>query len=1050
MKKLTELAINRPLLITVIFIILLLFGFISYNSLSYNLLPKFDAPVLSIITTYRGASAEEIESTITKEIEDAVSSIEGIDKLNASSMEGASLVIVQFLNGTDINNAQIDAQRKIAQIMSTLPKDVNDPIINKFSTDDMPVLTLGASASVDDKTFYDILDLQIKPQLATIKGVGRVDLIGGNSRQIMVNVNKDKAEFYGLTVAQVGAFVNAASLSTPAGKVETLDNEFTIKYDAKVGNVEQLKNMIVFRSPDGSNVYLKDVAEVVDGQVKATTINHTNGIPSIGIQILKQSDANAVEVTALLKKRLQDLKEKEFNNIGFDYNIASDQSVYTLKSADSVMVDLILAIIIVSIVMLVFLHSARSSFIVLVALPASMIPTFIAMYAFDMSLNLMTLMALSLVVGILVDDSIVILENIMRHMEMGKNKRQATIDGRSEIGFTAMSITLVDVVVFLPMAMAGGMIGNILREFALVVVFSTLMSLFVCFTLTPLFASRWGKLVHLDKATFFGRISLWFEGIITGMRDWYTNALKWSLGHKRYIFIGVILLFIGTIGLLAGGFVGASFMSKGDQGELVIKLELDPNVSVYQTNMATQDAEKIIMEEAGVDLVFANVGFSNTGMGSVSNSNYAEIMVKLVDKKERTYTIDDFSNRMQERISQIPGVKVTIGQVSLTGNADQAPIQFVFKSNNREDLRVAALKAKDIITKVNGTEYVEFSTKDAKPQIDVQLNREKMAMYGLNASQVGNALGSAFRGNDMSKYKFNGNEYDILVTADDYDKSNIDDVRNLSFINNSGQKFSLSQFATVIEEMGESVLQRQDRLPSITINSGIQGRSAGTIGDEIKQAFEATEWGQGVSWKAAGQLEMQEDSFSSLLLALGIGILLVYLIMVALYENAIYPFVVLMALPLAIIGSVLALALTMNELTIFAMIGIIMLMGLVAKNGILLVDFTNQRKAEGASLVDALLDAGRERFRPIMMTTIAMVAGMMPIALASGSGAEVKNGMAWVIIGGLTSSLILTLVVVPCVYYLVDKVLDRFRGRRRRKLKRKVIERNAARMTAAH
>lgn len=1045
MKKLTELAINRPLLITVIFFTLILFGALSYKSLNYNLLPKFDAPVISVITTYRGASADEIENSITKHIEDAVSSLEGIDKITSSSMEGASMVSVEFVNGTDINNAQIDAQRKISQARALLPTDIDDPIVNKFSTDDIPVLTLGATSNLNDKDFFDILDEQIKPQLATIKGVGRVDLVGGTTRQIHVNVNKEKAEFYGLTVAQIGAIINASSLSTPAGKVETLESEYTIKYDAKVGDVETLKNIVVYRSPEGANVYLRDVAEVVDAQEKVTTINHTNGKPSIGIQILKQTDANAVEVSALLKAKLEELRTKTFKDIGFDYQIASDQSVYTLKSADAVMFDLGLAVVIVSLVMLMFLHSIRSSLFVLVALPASMIPTFIAMYLFGMSLNLMTLMALSLVVGILVDDSIVILENIMRHMEMGKNKRQATIDGRSEIGFTAMSITLVDVVVFLPMAMAGGMIGNILREFSLVVVVSTLMSLLVCFTLTPLMASRWGKLVHLDKSTLFGRFSLWFEGLLNGMRDWYTGVLKWALGHKRWVFIGVILLFVATMGIVAGGFVGFSFMSEGDQGELVVKLELDPNVSVYQTNLVTQEVEKMIMEEPGVEMVFSNIGYSSTGLGTVSNSNYSQLTVKLVDKKDRDYTIDEFSNKIEERIAQIPGVKVTIGEVGITGNPDQAPIQFILKANDRQSLRYIAEKVKEAVESTNGTAYVEFSTKNPKPQIDVQLDRERMAMFGLNANDVAGALATAFRGNDQAKYKFQGNEYDILVTSDDFDKSSIDDVRNLTFVNNRGQRFYLHQFAEVKEVLGESVLQRNDRLPSITVNANVQGRSIGVVGQEIIEKFKDIPFDEyGVVWKPGGQLDMQGDAFGSLFLALGIGILLVYLIMVALYENAIYPFVVLFALPLAVIGAILALALTMNELTIFAMIGMIMLMGLVAKNGILLVDFTNQRKAEGAPLVDALIEAGRERFRPIMMTTIAMIAGMLPIALASGSGAEVKNGMAWVIIGGLTSSLVLTLVVVPCVYYIVDKILDRFRVRRRRKLRKKVIERQQA------
>lgn len=1039
MKKLTELAINRPLLITVVFVTLILFGFLSYKSLNYNLLPKFDAPVISIITTYRGAAADEIESSITKEIEDAVSSLEGIDQITASSMEGASMVIIQFVNGTDINHAQIEAQRKISQIISKLPKDINDPIINKFSTDDFPVLTLGATSDLDERSFYDLLNEQIKPQLATIKGVGRVTLVGGMTRQIQVNVNKEKAEFYGLTIAQIGALVNAASLSTPAGKVETKDNEMTIKYDAKIGNAEQLKNIILLHTPNGGNVYLKDVAEVVDGQEKATTLNHTNGEPAIGIMILKQSDANAVEVTKLVKKRLIELKEKEFNNINFDYKIASDQSIYTLSSANAVMFDLFLAVVIVSLVMLVFLHSMRSSLFVLVALPASMIPTFIAMYLFGMSLNLMTLMALSLVVGILVDDSIVILENIMRHMEMGKNKRQATIDGRSEIGFTALSITLVDVVVFLPMAMASGMIGNIIREFSLVVVFSTLMSLLVCFTLTPLLASRWGKIVHLNNKTVFGRMSIWFENRINAMKDSYANILKWSLGHKRWIFIGVIALFGAVIGLMAGGFIGFSFMSKGDQGQLLVKLELDPTSSLYQTNLVASQAEQMILKEPGVDNVFSNIGFSNTGLGS----NYAEITVKLVDKKKRNYSSEQFGRKMEEMIRQIPGVKVIISEIGIGGNADQFPIQIFLKGNDRSELRKGAAVAKEIIEKTNGTMYVEYSTKDPKPQIDIQLDRQKMATFGLNASEVANAIATAFRGNDQAKYKFGGNEYDILVSSDDFNKSDIEDVKGLTFVSSQGQKFQLSQFAKISEIMGESVLQRMDRLPSITINAAVHGRSVGVVGKEITDKLDKADLGVGVSYSPGGQLKMQGDAFSSLLVALGVGILLVYLIMVALYENAIYPFVVLFALPLAVIGAFLALALTMSELTIFAMIGLIMLMGLVAKNGILLVDFINQRKAEGAGLVEAIIDAGRERFRPILMTTIAMIVGMLPIALATGSGAEVKNGMAWVIIGGLTSSLVLTLVVVPCVYYIVDKLLDRFRGRTRRKLKAKVMARRA-------
>lgn len=1042
MRKLTELAISRPLLITVIFTVLVLFGVISYTNLNYNLLPKFDAPVVSVITTYRGASADEIENTVTKEIEEAISTLEGIDKITSSSMEGASMVIVQLLNGIDVDKAQNDAQRKVNQIMALLPQDVDDPIVNKFSSDDIPVLRMGVTANIDDKSLYDIIDLQVKPLLASLPGVGEVSMIGGNERQLTVNINREKLESYGLSIETVANIINASSISTPAGNVESNKNEYAIKFDSKIEHPNQLRNIPLIKLPTGGTIYLKDIAEVVDGQKEITTINHINGLPSIGLQILKQSDANAVEVVKLAKNRLADISE-QFKDINIQFEIASDQSEYTLDSANAVITDLTLAIIIVSLVMLFFLHSFRSSLFVLIALPASMIPTFIAMYLFGFSLNLMTLMALSLVVGVLVDDSIVILENIMRHLEMGKNKRQATIDGRSEIGFTALSITLVDVVVFFPMAMVSGMIGNILREFALVIVVSVLMSLFVAFTLTPLLTSRWGKLPELNPNKFWGRLFLSFENAISAMRDVYTQILTWALNKKRYVFGFVLLLFVGTYLLLTKGFIGTSFMSSGDQGEFVLKIELEPNASVYQTNLVSMEAEKILLAQPEVENVFSNIGFSGSGIATVSNSNKAELNVKLIDKKKRTISSEDFGEKMREEIAKIPGAKITVTEMDLTGNAEQAPVSIIIKGNDREKNKEFASQVKEIVNNTPGTAYVEYSTEDPKPQIEVRLDREKMVSYGINAVEVGTAIGSTFRGNDFSKYKHEGNEYDIMIKSDQFNKTNINDVRNLTFVTDQGLPFRLEQFADVQEVLGESVLQRKDRLPSISVNASVIGRSVGTVGQEIIDKVNQLTPPEGVTWEAGGQLEMQDDAFSSLLAALGIGFLLVYLIMVALYENAVYPFVVLFALPLATIGAFLALALSLNELTIFAMIGLIMLMGLVAKNGILLVDFTNQRKAEGASLTEALIDAGRERFRPIMMTTVAMIFGMLPIAMASGSGAEVKNGMAWVIIGGLTSSLLLTLVVVPCVYYIVDSILNRFRSKRRKRLIQKVIERRA-------
>ncbi len=1037
MKKLAELAINRPLLITVIFVTLILFGFISYKALNYNLLPKFDANVVTVITGYRGASAEEIENVVTRKMEDAVSTLEGVDRVTSSSQEGASIVTITLKDGVDVNLALNDAQRKVNQILVTLPQGIDNPVINKFSTDDIPVLRMSVTAKAGPAELYDIMDDQVAPQLANVQGVGQINLVGGNEREIDVNINKDKLAGYNLTVSQVASIVNGASLSSPAGSIQTTESEYSIKYDAKFTDVNQLRNLVVAQYSNGGKVYLKDVADVTDAQTEITAINHFNGVPSLGVQVLKQSDANAVEVSKLVKEKIAAI-EKSHSDIDMKFSIAADQSVYTLESADAVIHDLFIAIFIVGLVMLFFLHSGRSALFVLIALPASMIPTFIIMDLLGMSLNLMTLMALSLVVGILVDDSIVILENIMRHMEMGKDRRTAAIDGRSEIGFTAVAITLVDVVVFVPVALAGGMIGNILREFALVVVTSTLMSLLVCFTLTPMLAARFGKVQHLNPKTIWGKINIWFENLITGMRDGYTSILKWALGHKRWILGPVIVIFFGSFALLAGGFIGTAFVSPADRGELSIHLELAPQASVYQTNMLTQKVEKLLFEQPEVVNVFSNIGYSSNNISTSSNGNIADVNVTLIDKTERSISTDDFGMRMKKLISDIPGVKVSIAPIGITGGNNQADVQVAIKANSREKVRQAAAMIKQAVEKTAGTQYVKYSTADPKPQLEINLNREKMALLGINASEVGTAISNAFRGNDLAKFRDGGNEYDIMVQSDEFDKTNINDVRQLRFVNAQGLSFELSQFADIKENMGETALERMDRLSSINVNASVVGRSVGTVGAEITEAINKLSLPAGVTWHYIGTLENQSKSFGSLLGALGLGILLVYLIMVALYENAVYPFVVLFALPLAMIGAFLALALTMSDLTIFAMIGLIMLMGLVAKNGILLVDFTNQRKAEGAGLVEALIDSGRERFRPILMTTIAMIVGMMPMALSQSAGSEVKSGMAWVIIGGLTSSLLLTLVVVPIMYYLVDKVRERI-GRRtkRRKVARK-------------
>lgn len=1037
--SITEISIKRPLLITVVFVTLILFGFIGYQQLNYNLLPKFEANVIMVQTIYRGASSEEIQNTVTKPVEEAVSAIEGIDKMSSSSSEGLSIVTIQLKSGINTLDAQRDAERKINQIKSTLPDDADDPVVNRFNTDEIPVLRISASANMSEPELYDLIDQKIKPILANVSGVGTVRLIGGNEREIQVNLDNTKLQAYNISSAQVNQMIANSNSSFPAGSVLSNDSRISIRMDANLVKVDELRNLVIRQNSDGSRVLLKDLAIITDGQTESKTINRNNGKAGIGIEIVKQADANAVNVSKAVKTTLINV-EKTYASKGFHYEIAADQSVYTLASANAVVYDLFLAIVIVASVMLFFLHSFRSSMFVLVAIPSAMIPTFILMYVFGFSLNLMTLMGLSLVVGILVDDSIVVLENIYRHLEMGKGKVEAALEGRNEIGFTALAITLVDVVVFLPLSMSGGLIGNILREFSLVVVFSTLMSLLVSFTLTPLLASRWGKVEILSKSSLWGRINLAFERFLTGLQQDYGKMLAWSLDHKRWVIIAVILLFVGSIALIPAGFIGTAFTGNGDRGEITIQLEMAPQTPLAQTNLMTKRVEEMLLQKPEVEKVFANVGTQTGAMGSGgSNSNISEIAVTLVDKKKRSISSDAFGGMIRNEIAQIPGVKVVIRPASITGNSE-APIQIAIKGVDLAKIKEVAANVKEIVRKTPGTDYVEFSTKSPKTEISIQLNRDKIAQAGLSVPEVGVAIQLAFRGNDQSKFKEAGEEYPINISLEKSDKRSIDNIRELTLRNSRGAIIKLKDVAEVTEVVGQAVLERSDRMNSMKVTSSTVGRPTGTVVADIQKQVEKLKMPDGVVIEYQGEAQRQKDAFGSLGLAFGLGILLVYLIMVALYESVVYPFVVLFSIPVALIGALLALALTMESLTIFAIVGLIMLLGLVAKNGILIVDFANHLKAEGLAVKDALIEAGKERLRPILMTTIAMIAGMLPIALASGSGAEVKNGMAWVIIGGLTSSLLLTLFLVPSMYMIIESLKNRVLGLKKKTQKAKVVE----------
>ncbi len=1028
--SITEIAIKRPSLIIVIFSILIGGGLFSYSKLNYELLPDMTQPTLIISTMYPGAAPSNVEQTVSKKIEDVLSGIDGIKSITSQSYEGTSIVVAEFSMGVDMDSKQQEVQRKLNNLMSLLPKEVKSPNISKVSPNDQPIMQLSATSKLDNAQFYDLIKNQIRPQLQQIQGIGEITIVGGQEREIQVNIDQDKLRFYGLSINQVTNAINRANAEFPAGKVKERTAQMTVRVTGKFSSVEEINDLIVAKPTQGSEIHLRDIASVSDIVKEVSAISRYNGKNGVGILIKKQGGANAVEISKLVKQKIASIEQK-YQTAQVKIIIADDTADFTLESANAVTHDLMIAVILVAAIMLLFLHSVRDSLIVLLAIPTSLISTFIVMYVLGYSLNLMTLLALSLVIGILVDDSIVVLENIHRHLHFGKPKRQAALDGRSEIGFSALAITMVDVVVFGPIALVNTTISAILRQYSLTIVTATLMSLFVCYTLTPWLASRFGKITVLNPNNWFHKPLIWFEDFLTWLTHVYVEALSWVLRHKLITTAIVISLFVGIGYVMNMGILGSELVASGDQGKIQYKLEYDKNTTVVENNLKTRAIEEYLLKQPEVTTVFSNVaGPSTTGFASILSvgSDYkSELLVKLIDANKRKVPTENYMIETSKKLeAMFPGVKIRSAVLGMVNTGE--PIQIVLNAEDPMLLMQAANDLKQRIEAMPGSNDVSLSVEEGNPQLEIDIDREKMAQMGLDIYAVGASLQNALAGNTDVKYRVGTSEYDINVRLDDFDRKNAEDLENLTFINNLGQSIKLSQFAKVVQGSGPSVLERKDRRTSVTIKSNILGITAGILSASINQSLQEKPLPNGVDLRWIGDIERQEESMGALSQALLAALLLMYLVMVALYDNFIYPFVVLFSIPVAFIGAFLALNLAISSMSMFTMLGIIMLFGLVAKNAILIVDFANHQKEEGMSTYRALLAAGATRLRPILMTTIAMVAGMLPIAIAKGAGAEWKNGLAWVLIGGLSSSLILTVFVVPMAYYSVDRIKEKWQS----------------------
>ncbi|MCK9206862.1 MAG: efflux RND transporter permease subunit, partial [Salinivirgaceae bacterium] len=990
--NITEIAIKRPSLIIVLFGVFTLLGIIGFKNLGYELLPDFNQPVVVIKTMYPGAEPGEVETSVSRKIEDALSNLEGVDYLETMSMPNASVIVANLKYGTDVDNAMQDAQRYIDNIRKDLPADIQSPVMSKVSPNDLPIISISATSSLPETGFYQKMKDEFLPQIQQLKGVAEITLLGGEEREIQVKVNQDKLVYYKVSLSQVVEAINRSGIDLPAGKVQTQLENNPVRVTGKFNTINDIMNVQVAMPSPNSPVYVKDIASVIDGVKEISSVSRYNGVNGIGLMLKKQGDANAVEVSKLVHEKLKEIEEQNKRD-GVKFIIADDSTDKTIEAVNSVVFDLFLAVILVSIVMLLFLRSYRNSLIVLISIPTSLVTAFAVMWFLGYTLNLMTLLAMSLIIGILVDDAIVVLENIQRHLDKGKEKRAAAMEGRMEIGFSALSITLVDVVVFLPILFLQVFVADMLKQFSVVVITSTLTSLLVGFTLTPWLASRIGKKEDLRPTNIMNRFLLWFEHQLDSFIIWYGRQLVWVLNHKL-IFTGIVLLLFSlTLGVMKQGIIGKEMMSTGDQGKFRLNLEYDKTITVQQNNIISQQIENFILQQPEVSTLFSNIAGPSTGIGSlgVGAANKSEFTIQLKPENERDLKTEEFMKWLRAELgTQFPGVNFSMAVVGLLPKG--APIKITLSGHDLGIVMKTSQELKSVIETIPGADNVQLSVEEGNPEYKVIPDKDKMQRFGLTTAFVGANLRTAFTGNDDATLTENGTEYPIRTWLDDFDRKNFEDITHVTIINPMNTPVEVSQFAQVMQDNSPSLLERLDRQASVTLTAESFGRPSGTLADEVITYLKLKPLPEGVKLSWGADIKTQNESFGALGSVLLISFILIYLIMIALYDSYIYPFVALFGIPVAAIGAFLALNLSLNHLTLFAQLGLIMLMGLVTKNAILIVDFTNQLKAQGSHFKEALIMAGKERMRPILMTTLAMAIGMLPIALAKGTASEWKNG----------------------------------------------------------
>lgn len=1044
---LTRLSIHRPLTMLMIILALVVMGYRAFTFLQLELFPKVDFPFVTVVTVFPGASPEDVEDLVVKPIEDAVAGISGIDQLISRATEGLGTVTIAFVEGTDGNQAAIDVERRVATVRGQLPTEADDPTIIKADLNATPIMVTTLSGPQGQDILFDVANDDLKPRLQAVSGVATVNIAGGREREVQVYADPAKLAAFGLPFSAIQQAVLANNVTFPAGSLDEGRLKTSVRSVGEFKTIAEVENVVVKNETDkgGGLVYLRDVATVREGLKDREQFLRFNGLDAISISVTKTSDANTVGVADGVRRVIEEF-QKELP-AGAELDIVLDNSEFIRDSVSAVQEDLVLAILITGLVMLVFLHTIRSTFIVLLAIPTCIVSTFLVMWILGFSLNSLTLMALTLVIGILVDDSIVVIENIERHLKMKKPPFQAALDGRSEIGLAAITITFVDVVVYLPVAFTSGIVGQFFYSYGVTIAVATLASLFVAFTLTPMLAAFWMKDESQPEeeprglGKFFGLLLspvlwLWngftrlWEAGFDALANFYGLTLRFFLHNfitqTLAVIIAVAALAAGLY-LVYGGFVGSEFFPQEDDGQLQISVKMPPGTNLETTDRATRQVERIVLSGVPeVATILTRVGSRGGSFGgdSGSGSSSATIDLRLIDKADRQRSTTDVTNALRPLLAKIPeaNIAVTLNS-SMGGMGGSSPIQVQVFGPSQNVLIDLANKIEAAIKTVPGA--VDIRNTDAARAVEAQIivDRDHALDLGLSPAQVATGLRTALSGSTVGQFNPpDANEIDITLRVEEYARQDLTQLLQLPLGYREGQPITLDQVAEVQRDLAPALITRSDRQRVLSVGSGSSGRTAGEVTDGVEQAINAqVTFPPGYGFEFVGMSEAQRESFEQLGQSLLLAVILIYMLLVALFQSWLHPLAIMFSLPVTLVGAFGGLWLTGNTLNIISLMGIILLTGVVTKNAILLVDFTNILRTErGYTRREALIEAGRLRIRPILMTTAAIVFALLPLLLGTGAGSESRAPLAAVVIGGNISSTMLTLILVPVVYSFLD------------------------------